>query len=145
MNRITDKLKIGTIGELLVQLRLLEHGVQAAPPIKDSGNDLIAVKNESFRAIQVRTTTGDTFDKPNPDRKYHILAVVQLVDDETQIYLDKSSIFLIPRNQVEKTSTRIRNLEQFRITNDSVKQLFDQNEMILQQGGSPDAPKPVPR
>ena len=77
MNRITDNLKIGTVRELLVQLRLLEHDVQAAPPIKDSGNDLIAVRGESFRAIQIKTTTGNNFDKPNPDRKYHILAVVQ--------------------------------------------------------------------
>lgn len=34
MNRITDKMKIGTVGELLVQLRLLEHDIQAAPPLK---------------------------------------------------------------------------------------------------------------
>lgn len=138
MNRITDNLKTGTIGELLVQLRLLEHGVQAAPPIKDSGNDLIAVKDESFRAIQVKTTTRDNFDKPDPDRKYHILAVVQLVDDETQIYLDKSSVFLIPKDQVETTSTRIQDLDSFRITGDYVKRLFDQKEMRFQQVASPD-------
>jgi hypothetical protein len=128
MNRITDNLKIGTVGELLVQLRLLEHGVQAAPPIKDSGNDLIAVKEESFRAIQIKTTTGDNFDKPNPERKYHILAVVHLVDDKTTIYVDKSSVFLIPRDQVEASPTRIRDLDRFRMTTDVVTRLFDKDE-----------------
>lgn len=50
-NRLTDNVVIGTIGELLVQTRLLQCGVQAAAPIKDSGNDLIAVKGEAFRGI----------------------------------------------------------------------------------------------
>ena len=57
-NPITERVKIGTIGELLVQLRLLQYDVQAAPPIKDSGNDLIAVKGEAFRGVQVKTTAG---------------------------------------------------------------------------------------
>ena len=50
-NPISARIKIGTIGELLVQLRLLLYQVQAAHPIKDSGNDLIAVKGEVSRAI----------------------------------------------------------------------------------------------
>ena len=125
MNRITENLKIGTIGELLVQLRLLEHGVQAAPPIKDSGNDLIAVKDESFRAIQVKTTARDNFDRPNPERLYHILAVVHLVDDENTIHLDSSSVFLIPHDQVGAVSTRIRDLESYRMTRDHVERLFE--------------------
>ena len=57
MNRVTDKILTGTIGELLVQVRLLQYGVQASPPIKDSGNDLIAVNGDAFRAVAVRTTT----------------------------------------------------------------------------------------
>lgn len=125
MNRITDEMRIGTVGELLVQLRLLEHGVQAAPPIKDSGNDLIAIKGESFRAIQVKTTARENFDRPNAQRLFHILAVVHLVADENTIYLDKSSIFLIPSDQVEAVSTRIRDLESYRMTRDYVRQLFN--------------------
>lgn len=124
MNRITDEMRIGTVGELLVQLRFLEHGIQAAPPIKDSGNDLIAIKGESFRAIQVKTTARDNFDRPNPERLYHILAVVHLVDDENTIHLDRSSVFLIPRNQVGEVSTRIRDLEAYRMTRDHVERLF---------------------
>ena len=53
MNKITDRIQTGTVGELLVQIRLLQFGVQAAPPIKDSGNDLIAVNDREFRAVSV--------------------------------------------------------------------------------------------
>lgn len=55
-NTLPKNLSIGTIGELLVQLRLLEFGVQAAPPIKDSGNDLIAIKGEVVKFIQIKTS-----------------------------------------------------------------------------------------
>jgi hypothetical protein len=87
----------------------------------------------SFLAFQVKTTTGDYYDKRKLNRKYHILAVVQLVYDETQIYLDRSSIFFIPKNQVKTTSTRIHDLDdKFRITADYVKLLFDQNKKKFQ-------------
>jgi hypothetical protein len=46
MNPVDDDAVIGKIGEMLVQLRLLLHSIQAAPPILDSGNDLIALKAE---------------------------------------------------------------------------------------------------
>lgn len=51
----------GTLGELLVQLRLLEYGVQAAPPIKDTGDDLIAIKGETVKFIQVKTKAGHKY------------------------------------------------------------------------------------
>ena len=47
---------VGTIGELFVQLRLLEYGIQAAPPIKDSGNDFVAIKGDVVKFIQVKTS-----------------------------------------------------------------------------------------
>jgi hypothetical protein len=78
MNPLYATTKEGTIGELLVQLRLLENDIQAAPPVKDSGNDLIAIRDDSFRAIQVRTTTSDTIHKPRVAVLYHILAIVKL-------------------------------------------------------------------
>jgi len=55
-NPISDKIKTGTVGELLVQIRFLQYDVQAAPPLKDSGNDLIAICGEVFRGVQVKTT-----------------------------------------------------------------------------------------
>ena len=124
MNNITDNIKIGTIGEILVQLRLLENGIQAAPPIKDSGNDLIAIRGESFRAIQVKTTSGDKFDKSNLDRLFHVLAVVHLVDDDKMIYLDKSSVFLIPKKQITTISNKIVDLKEFRITPELINNLW---------------------
>lgn len=124
MNGITEKIRIGTFGELLVQLRLLEHEVQAAPPLKDSGNDLIAIRGEMFRAIQVKTTTGKVYSKAKIPEMYHIPAVVQLVDDRERVYLDRSSVFLIPRDRVQEASTRIDKLGEFQMTPRHVDSLF---------------------
>jgi hypothetical protein len=124
MNRITDQMQIGTVGELLVQLRLLQYQVQAAPPLKDSGNDLIAVRGEVFRAIQVKTTTEHAFKKPNKLRLYHILAVVTLAADEDSILLDESLIFLIPKTKVEEVSTQVKDLEPYKLTKQYVEELF---------------------
>lgn len=54
---ISENMVKGTIGELIVQTRLLQYGVQAAAPIKDSGNDLIALKGYAVKTIQVKTCT----------------------------------------------------------------------------------------
>jgi hypothetical protein len=104
-NPITDEVKIGTIGELLVQLRLLLYGVQAAPPLKDSGNDLIAIKGECVKFIQVKTTKGDSFSSLNElkDKVFHILALVKIESSEDNISLDKSKIYLIPKDKVKNT------------------------------------------
>jgi hypothetical protein len=56
MNDLQQRLATGTVGELIAQLRLLEHGVQAALPLRDTGNDLIAIKGNIFKAIQVKST-----------------------------------------------------------------------------------------
>ena len=105
MNPITNRILTGTVGELLVQLRLLEHNVQAAPPIKDSGNDLIAIRGDVFKAIQVKTRTGDYYAKNDLPDRYHILAAVHLVGNEDTIFLDNSQVFLIPREQVADAPT----------------------------------------
>jgi hypothetical protein len=54
MNPLPFKLNTGTFGELFTQFRLLQFDVQAAAPLKDTGNDLIAVRGEVLRAISVR-------------------------------------------------------------------------------------------
>ena len=56
MNLLDPNLQTGIIGELLVQIRLLQYDVQAVATHKDTGNDLLATKGEIFRAIQVKTT-----------------------------------------------------------------------------------------
>lgn len=89
---------------MLVQARLLQYGVQAAPPIKDSGNDLIAVKGDCFRAIQVKTRTTrpeEIFTLGNLPSLYHVLALVRLEVKDDDVWLDESEIFLVPRGFVE--------------------------------------------
>ncbi len=96
MNPISEEIKIGTIGEILVQLRFLQYNVQSAPALKDSGNDLIAVRGDIFRAIQVKTSTIGKFSlKDLEKKKYHILALVRLIGENYDIYLDQSKIFLL--------------------------------------------------
>ena len=117
-------MRTGTVGEILVQLRLLEHGVQAAPPLKDSGNDLIAIRGTVFRAVQVKTTTGDTFTMNNLPRLFHILAVVQLIADEDRVLLDDSRVFLVPHDRVPEIGHQIDGLAEFAMTSALVDELF---------------------
>lgn len=124
MNGITDKIMTGTVGELLVQIRLLQFGVQAAPPIKDSGNDLIAVCGHEFRAVSVRTTTTGRYNKPDSCRKYHVLAVVSLVGQDRDVHLDQSRIFLIPQSEVASASTDCASLGAFEFSPQQVEALF---------------------
>lgn len=124
-NPIHETLKIGTIGELLVQLRLLQYDVQAAPPLKDTGNDLIAVKGNCFRAIQVKTTTTDNFEKPPDGKNYHILAVVRLFGEGNDLWLDKTQIFLIKKEDVKNISFRKKTLDtKYSINKDLINRLF---------------------
>jgi len=124
VNHVTDKILTGTLGELLVQIRLLQCGVQAAPPVKDSGNDLVAVNGTEFRAVSVRTTTTGTYTKPESSKLYHVLAVVYLVDDENNVFLDDSELFLIPKPEVAAASTNHESLGQYKFSRQHVANLF---------------------
>ena len=124
MNRISDRVQHGTLGELLVQIRLLRYGVQAAPPIKDSGNDLIAVNGNEFRAVSVRTTTSNAYLRPDSRRRYHVLAVVHLVGSDRDVELDQSRVFLIPRDDVSTVPADCRRLEQYLLCREHVERLF---------------------
>jgi len=126
-NPITAETITGTIGELLVQLRLLQYGVQAAPPLKDSGNDLIAVRGEAFRAIQVKTTTTGRFSRSDLPEIYHILAIVHLIVKDQNLLLDSSSVFLIRKHNVEGMSPNVANLGEFGLTQELVDALFDEH------------------
>src|SRR5260370_35164638 len=110
MNNITDNLKLGTIGELLVQLRLLEFDVQADPPLKDSGNELIAIRGTAMRAIQVKATKieedGYQIRVADLPRLYHALAIVKLEGDENTLRLDEPRIFLIAKDDVRNGRCR---------------------------------------
>jgi hypothetical protein len=102
MNSLWDTTLTGTLGELITQTYLLAHGVQATPPIKDSGNDLIAVRGTSFKAVQVKTSSDGSIVKPDPDKLYHILATVHLPTDDADVPLiSQARVFLFPREMVE--------------------------------------------
>lgn len=125
MNPIDRTTKIGTIGELLVQLRLLQYDVQAAPALKDSGNDLIAVKGENFRAVQVKTRTSNNISFSNLDeKKYHILALVRLIGDDHTFHLDRSEIYLLTKPEVTKNSYNITELAGKELTHQRIEELF---------------------
>lgn len=121
---ISEKVKIGTVGKLLVQTRLLQYGVQAAPPLKDTGNDLIAVCGESFRGVQVKTAAAGKIQWNNLPEHYHILALVDLEREGENIYLDASSVYLVPRSKVDHVHPNDGSLEQYRICQTLVNQLF---------------------
>jgi hypothetical protein len=123
-NPISPKLKTGTIGELLVQLRLLQYGIQSAPPLKDSGNDLIALKGREIRLIQVRTTAINNFPKiPGKRKIYDLLAIVRLNGSDTDLNLDESKIYLIPKKVIEGLPRSFDKIEGYEIDN-YVKKAF---------------------
>jgi hypothetical protein len=125
MNKISHEIQIGAVGELLVQARLLQYGVQAAPPTKDSGNNFIAIKGESSRAIQVRTRTTDAFILGPLPWHYDILALVKLVGDGQEVHLDASAVYLIPKKIVESREIcRFDDLDDFLIHSKQVSDLF---------------------
>ena len=99
-NKLPKSVWIGTIGEVLAQLRLLEFGIQSAPPIKDSGNDLIAIKGEIVKYIQVKTKLdGNSYSKNLPEI-YHLLFCVDLKYGENDggLMFDSSVITVFNKN-----------------------------------------------
>lgn len=96
-NRLPDTVTTGTIGEILCQLRLLEFGVQAAPPIKDSGNDLIAIRGEVVKYIQVKTSLNQQPRARDLPEVFHLVFLVNLATDESSILLDQSTITVLEK------------------------------------------------
>jgi len=123
-NPISKKMKTGTIGELLVQLRLLQFDVQANFPLKDTGNDLIAIKGEKFRTIQVKTSTVKAFPKQGLPAHYHLFALVHLEGENKDIFLDESNIYLIPKTIVENWNSD-NELRDYLLSQGIVDKLFD--------------------
>ena len=123
-NPISEELQTGTVGELLVQLRLLQHGVQAAPPLRDSGNDLIALNGFSFRCVQVKTTTSALPTWPSVDKRYHLLAIVRLVRTEDSLLLDDSQIYLLKKEELNGVKRSWEGLTPFLLTSGRVAELF---------------------
>jgi hypothetical protein len=131
-NPISEQIKTGTVGELLVQLRLLQYGVQAAPPLKDSGNDLIALKGFAVRCVQVKTTTNNVPAWPPKDKLYHLLAVVRLKGGGHDLSLDQSTVYLLSRVEVRRARRSWPGLEEFRLNECRVEVLFRESEHGIQ-------------
>lgn len=55
--------QIGKCGELLVQYRLLQNGIESAPMTTDSGIDLVAYSTKSNKALTIQVKTNQ---KPKP-------------------------------------------------------------------------------
>jgi hypothetical protein len=133
MNELSKYLQTGTVGELLVQLRLLQFDVQSVAPHKDTGNDLLATRGEVFRALQVKATSRGK-DRENREitfrlpvlmaRRFHILALVFLKGEDRRLDLDKCDVYLLARDEVKKGCYRQDELEPCRLTSDRIDVLF---------------------
>lgn len=123
-NPIPKSLVTGTVGELLVQLRLLQYGVQAAPPLKDSGNDLVALLGYEVRTIQVKCSAVGIPQIRNLPERYHLLALVLLQGHDDTLLLDQTSIYLVPREAVAMLPNNLNGLEPYLLSKEHVAQLF---------------------
>src|SRR5437016_5741751 len=97
MNPLPLRIDNGTVGELYAQLLLLLHGVQAAPPLKDTGNDLIACKGDVILALQIKTRKRHSFSKFGLPRKYHGVIFVVL----NRLRLEQSLVYLMTRRELQ--------------------------------------------
>ena len=123
-NPISEELTLGAIGELLVQMRFLQYDVQAAPPLKDSGNDLIAIRGRVFRSIQVKATEGDVYSLPQIRSHYDILAAVHIVVKGQHVLLDESEVFLIEKEALADFPRAFSKIGALRIDTKRIETLF---------------------
>lgn len=131
MNPLSANLLTGTVGELIVQLRLLQFDVQSVSTHKDTGNDLLATKDEAFRAVQIKTTRSAegqiAFNRAEMmARKFHILALVFLAGEADRLDVDQCDVYVLARTEVEKGCYRRDELDRYRLTRDRINALFAQ-------------------
>ena len=123
-NPLHPNLITGTVGELLTQLRLLQYGVQAAPPLKDTGNDLIALRGWVIKCVQIKTTKGDTFDLRDLPEKYHFVVLIKLEGEGNDIFLDQTKIFLLTKEEIAKNTYSVRELTDKVLSQDLIDRTF---------------------
>jgi len=112
-NSNPPKMTIGAIGKMLVQLRLMEYGIESVKPLIDSGTDLIAIKNGRVKFIQVKTNSSHV----NTSRQYDLMAHVKFKYISSHcggnsISLDDSVIELKRKNDGNWQIMSTENLEQ---------------------------------
>ena len=135
-NPLPPPLATGTLGEILVQLRLLQFGVQAAPPIKDTGNDLVAFRGRAVRTLQVKTSANRVSRDRRLPQHYDILALVFLRSTDGVVALDSSRVFLVPRSSVNGARRNVTSLAQYELPYDNV----DHSMALLARLFSPGGP-----
>lgn len=126
-NPLDKKLEVGSVGELLVIIRLLQHGVQASFTLKDTGNDLIGVRGTSMRTIQVKTSFNGQWKAPGSGKTYGVLALVSLKrSDPRELALDRSKIYVLSRPEVgdRKSFNNEEKLVGFLLSQERVHALF---------------------
>ncbi|MEM0143243.1 MAG: hypothetical protein QXL94_04755 [Candidatus Parvarchaeum sp.] len=124
-NPSNPKQRIGTIGELLTQIRLLEFGVEPAIPLIDSGNDIIAVREDVVKYIQVKTRRYDKEKWRFKNlRKYHILVLIKLAENPSN--LDQAKIYLLSKEEVAgRGSIGFNSIEEkYRLSQRRIDELF---------------------
>lgn len=128
MNSSPDTTVKGKIGELLVQLRLFQYGIESAIPVIDSGNDIIALKGHIVKSIQVKTKGHDKgirWNLSNIPERYDILALVKLAENESR--LDKALIYLLSKEQVNGRMSFSDNddaMSQYLLSEEKINSLF---------------------
>lgn len=94
-NPLTPSVITGSLGELFAQMKLLELGVQAVAPHKDSGNDLIAVKGRVVKFIQVKTGINRQPSAVNLPEIYDLVFLVNICVRDLNYFHDESTITVL--------------------------------------------------
>ena len=134
-NPLPPPLATGTLGEIFVQLRLLQFGIQAAPPIKDTGNDLVAFHGRVVRTLQVKTSANRISKDRRLPQHYDILALVQLWSVDGVVELDSSRIFFVPHVAVQDTRRSLTSLAQYELVHDNIDRSMALLDHLFQPGG----------
>jgi len=117
-NPLDNNIHKGTVGEILVQLKLLTLNIESFPPLKDSGTDLVAHIGNSYKGIQVKTKQdGNKWNFPPKGRIYDILALVEL---DKNLLLDQSKIWILTKKEAEENKQTISNCN-YEILNNKFK------------------------
>ena len=123
-NPLTEKLVTGTVGELIVQLRFLQFDVQAAPPLKDTGNDLIAIRRGVIHTVQIKTSKDEDYPVSDLPEYYTLLAAVHLDGHDNILDLESTKIYLIRRSELDTVPRQFRRLGDYELSQARVDKLF---------------------
>ncbi len=99
--------QIGKLGELLVQYKLLQYGIESAPLTTDAGIDLVAYGPKIKRAITIQVKTNL---KPKPGGGKGKPAINWWVDDDNpaQIYafvdISTEKVWIFSKKEFEKVA-----------------------------------------